>query len=118
MSTPKSMRFPKRVLKRYAEVLLRHIYQCGGDRRFVAVADIEEALGLERALIVRLCRTRLRGEVCVAWRLAADIENSYDLSALERHLLRCCYTEPHVRIRARAVRLTEGELVRPRKRAK
>ena len=37
-------------------------------------------------------------------------------SALEKQWIRMCFTEPHVRVRPAAVRLTEAELVRGRPR--
>ena len=113
MSLDESARFPKSALKRYAEIILRHIYQCGGRERYVPVAEIEDVLGLEQELILELCRTRLVGEVYVADRPLAELEEgaAYE-SALERHLIRDCFSQPHVRIRPGCVRLTEQELLR------
>jgi len=117
MHPEESSRFPKRVRKRYAEILLREIHQRGGRERYVPVAELEETLGLEEALILELCRTRLLGEVQIADRLPADVEDSAECrTALEREWLRCLYSRPHVRIRPAAVRLTEEELLRGRKR--
>lgn len=111
-------RFPKSALKRYAEILLRHVYQCGGRERYVSVAEIEDALGLEEEIILRLCRTRLLGEVHVAHRLPAELEESVECATpSERQWLRCIFSQPHVRIRHASVRLTEDELVKdPEKR--
>jgi len=105
-------RFPKRVLKRYAELLLRHVYKSGGRERYVSVAEIEDALGLEPQLILEICRSRLRGEIQVAERLHEDLEDCAEArTAIERHWLRACLAEPHVRIRPPHVRLTEDELL-------
>lgn len=113
-------RFPKKALDRYAEILLRHVYQCGGRERYVPIAAIEDALGLEQELILNLCRTRLLGEVHVADRLHEELEDSVDCrTPFERRLMRLCFSEPHVRIRPGAVRLTEAELLKvERKRRK
>jgi len=106
-------RFPKRALERYAELLLRHVYQSGGRDRYVPVAEIEDALGLEEHLILEICRTRLLGEVHVSCRLHAEIEESMDTrTPVERRWMTLCFAEPHVRIRPGAVRLTEAELLR------
>ncbi len=117
MSSDESARFPKSALKRYTEIILRHIYKCGGRERYVPVTDIEDALGLEQELILELCRTRLLGEVHVADRPLAELEEgaAYE-SALERHLIRDCFSQPHVRIRPGCVRLTEKELLQDQKR--
>jgi len=113
MRSQESTRFPKKVLERYAELLLRHVYQCGGRERYVPLAAIEDALGLEAALILTLCRTRLLGEVHVADRLHAEIEESGEFrTPVERHLLRMWMAVPHVRIRPELVRLTPEELIR------
>ncbi len=118
MSSEELARFPKSALKRYAEIILRHIYQCGGRERYVPVTDIEDALGLEQELILELCRTRLVGEVYVAYRPHAELEESFEFSTLERHLIRDCLTQAHVRIRPGSVRLTERELLRSGKKKK
>ncbi|MFQ5844157.1 MAG: hypothetical protein ACE5JG_04135 [Planctomycetota bacterium] len=116
MSSRESTRFPESALERYAEILLRHVYQSGGRERYVPVAGIEDALGLEHELILELCRTRLLGEVHVADRLPAELEESIECSTpLERQWIRDCLSQPHVRIRPGAVRLTEGELLQNRK---
>ncbi|MHC4954661.1 MAG: hypothetical protein ACYTGZ_12315 [Planctomycetota bacterium] len=116
MSSQESTRFPERVLKRYAELILRHVYQSGGRERYVRVAEIEDSLGLEQDLILTLCRTRLLGEVHVADRPPSELENDVDYcSPIERQLVRDLFSEPHVRIRPAAVRLTEGELLFRRK---
>ena len=112
MSTQESERFPESALKRYAELLLRHVYQQGGRDRYVCVAVIEDALGLEAELILQLVRTRLRGEVQVAERLPAEIEDSIEChTPVERQWMRDFYSEPHLRIRPEPVRLTEEELL-------
>jgi hypothetical protein len=109
-------RFPKRVLERYADLLLHHVYQSGGRKRYVPIAEIEDALGLEPDLILDICRTRLLGEIQVADRLREELEESAEArTAVERHCLRVFLAEPHVRIRPGAVRLTEDELLRLRK---
>ncbi len=118
MSSDESARFPKSALKRYTEIILRHIYKCGGRERYVPVTDIEDALGLEQELILELCRTRLVGEVYVADRPHAELEESFELSTLERHLIRDCLTQPHVRIRPGCARLTEQELLKAGKKRK
>lgn len=112
-----STRLSKRVRKRYAELLLRRIHQCGGRDRYVSVEELEDALGLEAELILRLCRTRLRGEVHVAERPPARLMEAEEFQTpVEQAWLRCLFTEPHVRIRPRATRLTEDELVGPKRR--
>ena len=112
-----SSRFPKGVLKRYTELLLHHIHLSGGRERFVPVAEIEDTLGLEPELILQLCRTRLLGEVQVADRLPAELEEGTEFhAAFERQAFRLWFCQPHVRIRPRCVRLTEEELVRKPKR--
>jgi len=116
MSSHEHARFPKRALARYAEILLRHVYQSGGRERYVPLTEIEDALGLEPELILRLCRTRLRGEVHVADRLPAELAESTEYrTPLEREWLQAVYSRPHVRIRPGPVRLTEEELLRGRK---
>jgi hypothetical protein len=119
MSSDEPERFPPGVLKRYAEIVLRHVYQSGGRERYVPVAQIEDALGLEEALILRLCRTRLLGEVHVADRLPKELEETFEArTPVERQVLRACFAEPHVRIRPPAVRLTEKELLKDRRKGK
>ena len=113
MCSDESTRFPKSAIKRYTEIILRHIYQCGGRERYVPVADLEDALGLEQELILELCRKQLVGEVYVADRPLAELEQSAAFeSAFERHLIRDCFCQPHVRIRPGCARLTEQELLR------
>ena len=119
MSSQEPTRFPKSVLNRYSEILLRHVYQSGGRERYVPVVEIEDALGLEEELILDLCRTRLRGEVHVADRPPAELEASVDFQTpLDRHWLRLCFSQPHVRIRPDCVRLTQKELLQDDKRKK
>jgi hypothetical protein len=110
MST--SRHFPKHARQRFAELLLRQIYELGGQHRYIPVAELEDELGLEPELILQLCGTRLLGEIQVSDRLTADVDDSCALnSPMERLWLRQCYSEPHVRIRPAAVRLTEDELL-------
>ncbi len=112
MPFPESKRFPERALERYAEILLRHVYRSGGRERYVPVAAIEDALGLEQELILSLCRTRLLGEIHVADRLPAELEECVEARMpVERHWMKLCLSEPHVRIRPGAVRLTAEELM-------
>jgi len=119
MPTYKHTRFPKSALDRYAEVLLRHVYQAGGRDRYVPVTALEDSLGLESALILRLCRTRLLGELHVADRAPADLEDDTAYrSAIEKQIIREYFARPHVRIRPEAVRLTEDELIRKRRKRK
>ena len=109
-------RFPRSALRRYTELLLRRIYQFGGRERYVRVADLEDALGLEEELILHLCRTRLLGEVHVADRVPAELADAMEYSSpLERHCVGACFSEAHVRIRPGAVRLTAKELLRKRR---
>ena len=115
MSVHEPCRFPKRVLERYADLLLRYVYQHGGRERYVPIAEVEDALGLETELILDLCKTRLIGEIHVTDRLRAELEDCAEArTAIERHVLRVCLAEPHIRIRPGAVRLTEDELLRLR----
>ena len=108
-----SRRSPKSALKRYAELILRRVYQCRGRNRYVPIAEIEDALGLEQALILHLCRTRLLTELHVADRPRAELEESLECrTPLERHIIREYDAEPHVRVRPDAVRLTEHELLK------
>ena len=116
MSSHESTHFPKRVLKRYAEILLRHVYQCGGRDRYVSVEDIADTLGLEEELILQLCRTQLLGEIHVADRIPAELQESVEFrTPLERQCARLYFSEPHVRIRPACVRLTQEELLSDRK---
>lgn len=109
-------RFPKRVLERYADLLLRFVYQNGGRERYVPIGEIEDALGLEQELILDICKTRLLGEIHVTVRLREELEDSAEArTAIERHWLKLWLAEPHIRIRPGAVRLTEDELLRLRK---
>jgi len=110
------VRPPKRVRRRYADLLLRCIHQCGGRDRYVAVEELEDALGLEPELILKLCRTRLRGEVHVAQRPPARLEAAASFSCpLEREWARFFFAEPHVRVRPPATRRTEEELLHERR---
>jgi len=119
MSSHKSARFPASALERYAELLLRHVYQRGGRERYVPVEEIEDALGLEQELILKLCRTRLLGEIQVADRLPEELEEGIEMhTPLERQFVRDYYSRPHLRIRPGPVRLTQEELVRARKKDK
>ena len=112
MSTRNFKRFPRSVLSRYAELILRHVYQAGGRDRYISVLEIEDALGIEAELILELCRTRLYGELYVADRLPAElVEDTEFRTALVREWMWCVYSREHVRVRSPAVRLTEGELV-------
>jgi len=112
-------RCPTSALKRHAEIVLREIHQRGGRSRFVPVAVLEEALGLEQDLILHFCRTKLLGEVLAADRLTEELEKSLGLhSPLERQWIRDCFSLPHVRIRPPVVRLTESGLLKKRKRSK
>jgi hypothetical protein len=113
MSSHESTRFPKEALARYAEIVLRHVYQSGGRDRFVPVREIEDAVGLEEDLVLELCRTRLLGEIQVADRLPAELEDDDGCrTPLELERLRLWFERPHVRIRPEPVRLTEDELLR------
>jgi hypothetical protein len=119
MSVHETSRFPKRVLERYADVLLHHVYQGGGRKRYIPVSEIEDAVGLEADLILDIFRTRLLGEIHVTFRLREELAESAEArTAVERHWLRLLLAEPHVRIRPGAVRLTEEELLRLRKKKK
>ncbi|MHC4959220.1 MAG: hypothetical protein ACYTGN_12700 [Planctomycetota bacterium] len=119
MSANKPKRLPKGARQRYAQVLLRYVYQHGGRERYIPLEEIENALGLEQWMAFRLCRKHLRGEVHIAHRPPADLEEGEGYrSALERQLIRDCFAKPHVRIRSDAVRFTEEELLRTRKRRK
>jgi hypothetical protein len=116
MSSFRYMHFPGKIQKRYAELLLRFVYQRGGRERYVPISEIEDALGLEQAWIVWLCRTRLLGEVFVTNRLPADLEESLECrTPVECEYLRLFYSRPHVRVRSSALRLTEEELLSGRK---
>jgi len=119
MTDKNNRSFPERVLKRYADLILRHIYQRDGRRRYVALDEIEDVLGLEQTLILDICRTHLLGEVHVADRPSAELEESEEFcSAMDRELMREMFARPHVRIRPDAVRLTEAELVSSNKRCR
>jgi hypothetical protein len=110
MST--SRHFPKHARQRFAELLLRQIYELGGTNRYIPVAEIEDTLGLEPELILQLCSTRLLGEIQISDRLPAEVEDSLELtSPVERLWIRQHCSEAHVRIRPAAVRLTETELL-------
>ncbi len=112
MSSHEFSRVKSRVLKRYAELLLRAIHQLGGRERYVALVELEDLLGLESDLMVHLCETRLFGEVHVADRVAADLANDTEFrSALERAWIQGCFATPHVRVRPEIVRLTASELL-------
>lgn len=116
MRAYKDKRFPKRALDRYAELILRQVYQAGGRNRYVPVTELEDTLGLERDLILGLCRTKLLGELHVADRISAELEDDTAYcSAIERQIIRAYFARPHVRIRSEAVRLTEDELVAGRR---
>lgn len=113
MSSEKSTRLPKSALKRYAEIILRQVYQAGGRERYVPVAELEDELGIEQWRILELCRDRLIGELHVSWRLPTEVEQSGECwGPAERLLWRSCFAQPHVRVRPDHVRLTEGELLR------
>jgi len=115
----KNTRFPKAALKRYAELVLRQVYQVGGRERYIPLTELEDTLGLERWRILELCRTRLLGEIHVSWRLPAEVEESFECrSPTERLLLRACASQAHVRIRPEHVRLSEEELLHKRKKRK
>ena len=119
MKAKKNKRIPKRALDRYAELLLRHLYQHGGRERYVPVTELEDALGIEPWRILALCRNRLLGEVHVSWRLPEEVERSTDCwSPAEKLVMRSWFPQPHIRIRPDAVRLTEDELVRARPKKK
>ncbi len=112
MKSPQRARFPKSARKRFAEILLRHVYQCGGRERYVPVVEIEDALGLEPWLILDLARRHLGGEIHVAYRVPAELAESTEFrTALERQWIRDSFSRPHVRIRPECVRLTEEELL-------
>ncbi|MHC4850337.1 MAG: hypothetical protein ACYTEG_18085, partial [Planctomycetota bacterium] len=69
MTFKEQKRFPVSARKRFADLVLRHVYQSGGRDRFVPLLEIEEDLGLEPELILELCRSRLLGEIQIAERL-------------------------------------------------
>ena len=119
MTDEENKRFPERVLKRYADLILHHIYQCGGRNRYVPLMEIEDALGLEQPLVLDICRTHLLGEVHVAERPPAELEESEEFcTAVDRELMRELFARPHIRIRPEAVRLTEAELLTSHKKCK
>jgi hypothetical protein len=119
MTDEKDKRFPERVLKRYADLVLHHIYQCGGRQRYVPLVEIEDALGLEQPLILHICGTHLLGEVHVAERPPAELEESEEYcSPVDRELMREMFARPHIRIRPDAVRLTQAELISSNKRCR
>jgi ATP sulfurylase len=113
-------RFPKRVLKRYADLILRFVYQSGGRDRYVLLDEVEHELGLEPHVILELCRTRLLGEIQISNRVPVAIEEHAEFrTPVERQLIWDWFERPHLRIRPEVVRLTADELVRvPKRRAK
>ncbi|MHC4819937.1 MAG: hypothetical protein ACYTF8_18000 [Planctomycetota bacterium] len=120
MCPKEKKRFRGRVLERFADLILRHVYQSGGRERYVPVREIEDELGLEPYLIVQLCRSHLLGEVQVAWRAPVELEESGEFQTpVERQVIRDCFAQPHLRIRPELARLTPEELVkRPKKKRK
>ena len=124
MTSKESTRFPKSALNRYSELLLRHVYQHGGRKRYVPVKEIEEELGLEFQLIVSLCQTRLLGEIQLTWRVPDEVAESVEgWTPLEQQWVRDCFSRAHLRIRPQPVRMSEEELLdagkkRKRKRKK
>ena len=124
MTSKELARFPKSVRKRYSELLLRHVYQCGGRERYIPVKEIEEELGLEFLVIVELCQKHLVGEIQLTWRVPAEVAESVEgWTPLERQWIRDSFSRMHLRIRPEPVRLTEEELLdadarRKRKRKK
>lgn len=116
MSPKENKRFRGRVLERFADLILRHVYQSGGRERYVPVREIEDELGLEPHLILQLCRSRLLGEIQVAWRAPAELEESVEYQTpVERQIVRDCFSRPHLRVRPELVRLTPEELVKKTK---
>ena len=116
MSAKKNKRFPTSARKRYADLVLRAVYQGGGAERYVPLHEIEDRLGLEPDLILELCRKHLLGEIHVAWRAPAELVDGAEYqSAVEKQLIRDWFARPHLRIRPDAVRLTEVELVKKKK---
>ena len=112
-------RFPKRALKRYAELILRYVYQSGGRDRYVPVAEIEHELGLEPDIILQLCSVRLPGEIQIAYRPPIELEEHSEFqSPLEREWIRDRFACAHLRIRPEVVRLAADELVPDPKRRK
>jgi len=120
MTSNEQKRFPVSARKRFADLVLRHVYQCGGRDRFVPLLAIEEELGLEPELILELCRTRLLGEIQIAERLPVELEESIELQTpIERELVRSYFAQTHLRVRPDVVRLTADELARrPKKKHK
>lgn len=120
MTSKEHKRFPVSARKRFAELVLRHVYQSGGRDRFVPLLEIEEELGLEPHLILQLCRTRLLSEIQIAWRLPAELEENVDFQTpVERELIRNYFARPHLRVRPDLVRLTADELApHPKKKNK
>ncbi|MHC4452211.1 MAG: hypothetical protein ACYS0E_19065 [Planctomycetota bacterium] len=120
MTSKDNKRFPASARKRFADLVLRYVYQSGGRDRFVPLVEIEEELGLEPELILQICRTRLLGEIQIAERLPAELEESVEFhTPVERQLIRNYFAQPHLRVRPDLVRLTADELARrPKKKDK
>ena len=117
MSSHRMKRFPKRVLKRYADLILRFVYQSGGRDRYILLDEVEHELGLEPHLILELCRTWLLGEIQIANRAPVEVEEHAEFrTPVERQIIRDWFERPHLRIRPEVVRLTAEELVPESKR--
>jgi hypothetical protein len=102
---------PTSVRERYADLLLRSVYQLGGRDHYVSFLQLEDKLGIEPEALYELTSEDLVAEVHFALRMPAALEDSLEFATeLEKEQARQNFAQPHVRVRPEVSRRTLGEL--------
>ena len=102
---------PSSVRERYADLLLRSVYQLGGRDRYVPFLQLEDELGIEPESLYELISEDLVAEVHFALRMPAALEDSLEFATeLEKEQARQNFVQPHVRVRPEVARRTLDEL--------
>lgn len=110
---------PTSVRERYADLLLRTIYQLGGRDRYVPFVELEDELGIEPETQYMLISEDLVAELHFALRMPAKLEASLEFATeMEKEDARESYSQPHVRVRPDVARRTIEELTPERSRRK
>jgi hypothetical protein len=102
---------PTSVRERYADLVLRSIYQFGGRGSYVPFQHLEDELGIEPDVLYELITEDLVAEVHFALRIPAALEDSPEFATeLEKEQARQNFVQPHVRVRPDVTRRTPEEL--------
>ena len=110
---------PTSVRVRYADLLLRSVYQLGGRDHYVSFLQLEDKLGIEPEALYELISEDLVAEVHFALRMPAALEDSLEFATeLEKEQARQNFSQPHVRVRPEVSRRSPEELAPEQQRRK